>query len=502
MKYSPEQEAYFEELRTGSSHIVLRACAGAGKTTTVIEGLPFMRGRISFNAFNKKMAEELSNRIKRKGGAASLRANAATLHSVGFGALKNGLAASGARDLKLKPDSEKLMDLVGGVRVKGAHQLCKLVDLAKQHGLGIPGIASPGWEDLMDHFNIAPVGKESHFIEQAEQLLRASISVGRERIDFSDMIYLPLLWDFPFETYHEVVLDETQDISAIRLEIAIKMLKPEGRLIAVGDDQQAIFGFTGADSQAINRIVQRMNAKEMTLSVSWRCPRSVIASIQHISPLIQPRPDAPEGLVQWVPPEEVDALVQPGDAILCRLNAPLLRQCLSFIRKGRKARIEGRDIGKSLMTLARRRKWYDLEELEANLDAIEDFERDKMQQANTRRAVSKYERIKDSLDTLRVIAGRAHEIGASSQRDFENLIDSLFGDEVSAADTITLSSVHKAKGLEWPRVFILGRNIYMPFRAAELPWEQEQEQNLIYVAHTRAQSELYLVGYPQESNHE
>ena len=60
-------------------------------------------------------------------------------------------------------------------------------------------------------------------------------------------------------------------------------------------------------------------------------------------------------------------------------------------------------------------------------------------------------------------------------------------------DLVVLSSVHKAKGREWPRVFLLGRDQFMPSRYAIQEWQRVQEKNLIYVAVTRAMEELIEV---------
>jgi DNA helicase-2/ATP-dependent DNA helicase PcrA len=60
-------------------------------------------------------------------------------------------------------------------------------------------------------------------------------------------------------------------------------------------------------------------------------------------------------------------------------------------------------------------------------------------------------------------------------------------------NAVTLSTVHKSKGREWPRVFLLGQEKYMPSKYARQAWQLEQEMNLIYVAYTRAMSELIFV---------
>jgi len=67
-------------------------------------------------------------------------------------------------------------------------------------------------------------------------------------------------------------------------------------------------------------------------------------------------------------------------------------------------------------------------------------------------------------------------------------------DYISATDNcIKLSTIHRAKGLEAKRVFILNFNDLPHFKPNQKPWERIQEQNLKYVAITRALNELYLV---------
>jgi superfamily I DNA/RNA helicase len=101
--------------------------------------------------------------------------------------------------------------------------------------------------------------------------------------------------------------------------------------------------------------------------------------------------------------------------------------------------------------------------------------------------------LEDECDALQVLIDRCLETGKHKLFDLEALCESLFVDEGNKLHCILLCSVHKAKGLEWPRVYILGRFDYMPFWKAEMDWERVQEQNLIYVAVTRAEHELVFV---------
>jgi len=69
------------------------------------------------------------------------------------------------------------------------------------------------------------------------------------------------------------------------------------------------------------------------------------------------------------------------------------------------------------------------------------------------------------------------------------LIKGIFSDEVKG---IILSTIHKAKGLENDRIFFLAPEL-IPSKYATQPWQYEQEQNLFYVAVTRAKHELIYV---------
>jgi len=65
---------------------------------------------------------------------------------------------------------------------------------------------------------------------------------------------------------------------------------------------------------------------------------------------------------------------------------------------------------------------------------------------------------------------------------------------ISASDNcVKLSTIHRAKGLEAERVFILNFDELPYFKPNQKYWENLQEENLKYVAITRAMRELYLV---------
>jgi len=106
--------------------------------------------------------------------------------------------------------------------------------------------------------------------------------MGREVIDFDDMLYLPLRSKCTFDKKNYVFVDEAQDTNGVQRALLRRMLAPppHGRLIAVGDPSQAIYGFRGADANAMSALREEFSAVVMPLSVSYRCSRAVVAEAQ------------------------------------------------------------------------------------------------------------------------------------------------------------------------------------------------------------------------------
>ena len=106
----------------------------------------------------------------------------------------------------------------------------------------------------------------------------------------------------------------------------------------------------------------------------------------------------------------------------------------------------------------------------------------------------------DQLECLRIIIHRCLLQNKHSIDDLVADIESMFGTtpDGQQPEVLTLSTVHKSKGREWHRVYILGREKYMPSPYAKKDWQMEQEANLEYVAITRALKELIDVPAPSE----
>ena len=76
-----EQEAIWNEMKTGDSHMMVYAGAGTGKTFTIVEGAKHVSGKKGFLAFNKSIATELGKKLP-------LDCEAMTFHSLGLASIK------------------------------------------------------------------------------------------------------------------------------------------------------------------------------------------------------------------------------------------------------------------------------------------------------------------------------------------------------------------------------------------------------------------------------
>jgi len=290
-----------------------------------------------------------------------------------------------------------------------------------------------------------------------------------------------------------VLIDEAQDTNATRRELALRMLHDKSRLVAVGDRHQAIYGFTGADAKALDMIGDAVNAARMPLTTTFRCPKAVVQYAKTWVNHIEAHETAPEGLVRHAPIEDLYKEVKVGDAILCRFNAPLIKYVYQLIAKGIPARVEGREIGDGLKQLANRWK---VKTIDALLEKLEEFKEREVEKLLAKDQGKKAQDVADKVECLRIIINRVLAKGAVTkppQLAVIEEIDAIFGGDPDQP-VVLLSSIHKSKGREWHKVIWL---VTGPSGFARLPWELEQEDNLCYVASTRAKHELVLIEVPK-----
>lgn len=495
--WSPLQKDIFAFVENETGSAVIEAVAGSGKTTTIVEAarrLPF-DAEGCFVAFNKAIAEELKRRLPASVPAMTLNAmgNRAWKNFIGKFAEVDGYKVA---DLIRQMTSNTDRDFVADVK--------KMVDLAKGQGI-VPGNAyttpwggvargliqdtDQAWQDLMDEHDITfkYPRQESDALMLARDVLIESIRSSRDTIDFNDQLYLPVVFGAPFKKYDVLFVDEAQDVNAIQLVMIERSLATDGRLIAVGDPDQAIYGFRGAGTESISIIRRRFNAKILPLHVSYRCPVEVVKKARNYVSHILHRDDAPAGKVTYLGLNWSSDDFRPTDVILCRNNAPLISMAFRLIRQGIGVKVLGRDIGRGLVSLVNKLKPLNTNDLRNKLLDYLTKETKKLAGKSDQIA-----RLEDRVQTLFVFVNALPPL--TPVETLTSQIAKLFAtDDTGDKQLLTLSTVHKAKGGEWPRVFILNADLMPAPWVQPDTWQYEQEVHLQYVAVTRAQEELIYI---------
>ena len=479
-QWSQQQLAIFDKFKNGApdENVDIEALAGTGKTTTVVKAGDYApEERIVYCAFNKRIEQELKTRLTNP------RAESVTLHSLGFRSVRMYLDK-----VFLEKDSgdraNGITNAICGVRVPDyiKRQITKLHTKAREIN---PHARNEGeLLDLAYKFECVPdngwvnSGFDVNFVEKKslECLEYAATQPPTATgIDFSDMIFLPVRNGWMVPTYDLVVVDEKQDMTPAQLEIARGSCK--GRVIMVGDRHQAIYGFRGADVSSVDILSRELKATRMGLTVTYRCGRKIVELAQQFVPEYEAGPGNPEGEIQDLRYDKLVATATGGDFILSRMNAPLVSVAMALIRSQKRARIAGRDIGRGLTNIVRGLKAQSVPDALRKLSAWE--ERQVLRFTAAKRE-AQIELVKDQAETIRVLMEDAKGLD-----DVLGRIEMLFTDDgLGQKGVITCSSIHRSKGLEANRVFIL--------RWTLKDYNQE-ELNIQYVAITRAIETLVWV---------
>lgn len=522
-------------------HLIVEARAGTGKTTTLVEGLKRVKGlpsslipssqqaavwdcmalsagkvrTVGFCAFNKSIAMELQQRVPQG-------CDAMTLHSLGFKAVNRAFSG-------LKVNSYRVSDIISElleadirelrredpVLLKATEDLvnlCKMnltgsKDIAREYGQASAALAvtDEDLDQLASYYEIDLNGSRRKVFDLVPRVLERCLDPRKDTcVDFADMIWLPVALDLPVFRYDLLLVDEFQDTNKCQQALA---KKAGDRLIMCGDAKQSIYGFAGADCESMPRAKKELGATPrgcitLPLTVTRRCGKAIVREAQRIVPDFAAFDTNPEGEIGQAryPVQERDGQryelpleqtyipqVQDGDFVLCRVNAPLVSQCFRFLKMGKKANIQGRDVGQGLISTIKKLKAVSIEDLVGKID---DWLHGEQRKENAKRNPSEARLIalQDRADCLLCFTG-----AAATVEDVIAKIESIFTDDKNGRG-IRLSSVHKAKGMEADSVFFLmPKGAGCPHPMAKGAWQQEQEQHILYVGITRARHKLVYV---------
>lgn len=542
--FTPEQETIFNFVRQGEGHGIIDAVAGAGKTTTIMECARFAEdpSRVLFCAFNNSIAREIDKKFKERGMPGVV---VKTIHALGYQILRENSDYASRLELRenkyrtifkteemqqqLRPYVRQLLELHGldpqqqeSRKVFARKNLLfrlerRLLDINQKHRSVLNGPKLKAFKEMILHYGIFTHPEENskifgEEIELYHAMSRILLKAGTELaarsqiIDFTDMIYLPFVWQLNAAVkYDWIFIDECQDLSKAQFAVAAKYGKPGSRILAVGDPRQSIYGFTGADVESFARVKRMTRATQLPLTTCFRCPTSVIALAKDIrTDIVGAKTEA--GNVTTIDIEAVTELAVPGDLIISRFRAPILLLIFDFIDQNIKVRVaqdEAKEfIGELKMLFKPAERQASIKRRYKTFEALRQtvFSRNmwvirqsaaKIAKADEREIFLQSET--EYLEKRLAFLHKKHEKWQQKCRTVEAILERI-KDFVSAKkNAIRLSTIHRAKGLEEKRVFILDYDALPIARQGQRDWEKVQELNLKYVAITRASEELFVV---------
>lgn len=456
-------------------NILVQACAGSGKTTTLCwlsSQLPPVKTLAI--SFNKSIADELSKRMPR-------HVDSCTMHSIGFRACRQSVFGLQVDDKKLRKiiDGDALISEKSEDEPTLAAEILDLFPVLSEMGVNFSKE-----NDVIDAvIGLGRPQPSASCLEILPQILVKNDAL-KHVISFGDMIRHPVIHNYHIPTYEVVLVDEAQDLNDAQHNLLKKLVSPQGKLIAVGDRRQGIYGFRGADSASMNRIKRDWDCEELPLDVSYRCPKKIVTLAQtYAGNAIKPHENAEIGeIVYRKADDRLTTLTEmrAGDMALCRNNAPLVSICFALLRQGKKAIIKGKDIGAGLLALVKKSRAKTVEEL---LSFVDSWRKDQME-----KAIESKKNIDSLLDRATALEEVAHD--CASVADVERRISYIFAEDTQG---IMLSTIHKAKGLEANNVIFFGPEV-LESR------QDEASKNLIYVAVTRAQKRLVMQPLPSRKS--
>lgn len=491
IKYSKYQINFFDKVQNTNNSILCIAAPGAGKSFVLKKSMELLHPNVDkcFVAFNKSICEDMKSKVTH-----IRNLTVQTLHSTGFKSLINIYKSKldNYKYRKFLKDSIYMLSSQITIDMKDEdingfiNRTLKLLDFARL--------------DLASSEKEIEMLAISHdlileFDEAAVVLKLMNWGVDNPKIvDFADMIYIPVIKNLPVPQYNVVYLDEAQDASKASIELFLKMKKENGRVIIASDPYQNIYFFQSASKNSFEKLKQLPNIEICPLSICYRCASNVIKKANEVFGVereIFARDNANEGIVEDLYSLNKEMILKDKDTMfLARTNLPLVSLCMKLLSNGIKAFMEGRDLGKNLISLINKTKKieiidiqdslnHELYKLGMNLSSKLKITFEEAKSENT------YISLEDKINCISSLS-----FGCKNKYELIAQIEKIFNGEEKG---IRLSTVFKAKGLEASTVFILKPDQFPFKRACKTPESEYSEKCAQFVAYTRSINNLYFV---------
>ena len=516
--------------------VCIIAGAGTGKTRTITHRLAhgIAIGKIDPRrtlavTHSRKAAAELGERLGRLGAEVDAR----TFHAAGLWVGRRFWALTRRREpspnllsdrdewlswkesvrtvLRREPDNAEVREVIDEVvwarsRLVSADDYPTAAELAGRHA-----------------------GVELAVVAQCWGLFTAS-KVRAGRVDFADL--LEMAWSM-IETncgvaqavrsrWAHVTVDEYQDTDPAQQRLLEAILGDGHDICVVGDPRQAIYSWKGADTTYLSGFTRRYpDAKVFNLTRNYRSTPQVldwankVASWAGTKPLVATRPPGTKPTVSQFDDDQAEAALVAGAARRAiAAGTPASEIAVLYRFNAAQARFEAALTSTSASVptvVADDTTFFDREEVRAVLVPFGKAARAYPDDNGLERLLSVLTSAGFDRDRPPPGLGAAH-LRWESLRALLELVESWNGANAMDArsllekvnslavrtpgprtEGVTLATLHKAKGLEWDMVFLVGvTDGAIPSIYAETPAELAEEERLLHVGLTRARRELHL----------
>ncbi len=500
--------AQHEAVTAADPLLCVLAGAGAGKTRVLTlrvarrihDGTAF-EDHVLVCTFSRKAADELRRRLWHLGVGGQVRAG--TFHRTALGLLRQHRAERGAPAPTVLADRRALLAEVLGPDVASPERSGApgrgrgRSETKERFAPGVPQLeAEIGWAKarliVPEDYEAAaaahgrhpsmPAARVAHNYARYEEAKRR-----RRALDLDDLLWTCadlLEGDRRFSDsvrwrYRHLFVDEMQDVNPAQFRLLRALLAEDPDLFVVGDPNQSVYGWNGADPTLLDRLPEIFEGtRVLRLDENHRSSPQVVGI--SAAALGLPGPGSPtssrtDGAVPRIVEHPTDAdeaawvarqawlAHTPGRrwaqlAVLARTNAQLAPVAEALAAARIPWQSAGADLGPAsdVRRDPRTGSWVPADDLDDDDDDEPDDQGP----------------VAPALDP-----GSASTAAASAGR--------------VPGDAVVLTTFHRAKGLQWPVVFVVGVCEGLgPIGSARTPAALDEERRLLYVALTRAEDEL------------
>ena len=547
-KYQEKILRYFND--NPRSNMMISALAGSGKSTMACLLSEHTTTSDIYVAFNNSIAEEFRTKIKNP------KTKVMTLHSLGLSIMNSNIRA--AKDEKKITYANATLDNLKIHKIIDNELtiLDRRMDFMKKmfykdQYFTLYNLCRLTMTNLADSTALRQIIQDYRLFENDEGYQFPDITdcismlknVDGESwnifnqtgvIDFTDMLYITYWklerkeWEVPYYNFYtNIYADECQDLSTIQINLLKFITRKNGRYVWIGDSNQSIYNFCGANAYAMKQIHNLYSPlKEFDLPICYRCPSSHLKQVNRLFNIpILPRDDAPKGKIYHIEKEDISSKIHEGDMIISRKNKWLGSVIVDLAKAGKPIQIEDKEMVASIKKIVEKNKnstakglrkdlkeevtKYSQERAKKNSQLLEAVQENNVEEVVT--AIDDNKKIDNYNFILGILKEYLKKNPNATKDNFAAYISNLLntGDNKTSKSTvltpktkpIRICSVHKAKGLEAENVFVLNEGrVCFDFRNSKE--QNQQEKNLSYISYTRAKNNLYLVSEKNTNSEE